>query len=246
MPSLHLFDSQQSPNAGVPSGMKHLLITGASRGIGRETARQLAAAGHHVTAIARTEAPLLSLHAEFPHHITALPVDLAKPKSLEKLARTLEKPLDGMIHNAGKLINKPFAQLTDDDWNDLWDVNVLGIVRLTRALLPFLSKNAHLVLISSMGGFQGASKYPGLSAYATTKGAVSTLAECLAVELASHHVKSNALCLGAVQTEMLAEAFPGYQAPVKPEQMARIIADFALHGHEVFNGKIIPVALSNP
>jgi NAD(P)-dependent dehydrogenase (short-subunit alcohol dehydrogenase family) len=226
--------------------MKHFLITGASRGIGRETARQLASAGHHVTIIARTEASLQSLQAEFPRQITALAVDISRPKSLEKCAKLLEKPLHGVLHNAATLINRPFLDLTDDDWNQLWEINVMGIVRLTRLLVPLLAKNAHLVLVSSMGGYQGASKFPGLSAYATTKGAVATLAECLAVELASHHIKCNALCLGAVQTEMLAEAFPGYQAPVKPEQMARFMVDFLQHGHEVFNGKVLPVALSNP
>lgn len=230
----------------MESQKKHLLVTGASRGIGRSLVGWLAGNGHRVTAIARSAAPLLTLSEAFGSKVHTTALDLTSPKKLTAFAGKLTAPLDGVVHNAGFLINKPFEALTDDDWQAMWDVNVMGIVRLTRALLPVLKPKAHIVLISSMGGFQGSSKYPGLSGYAATKGAVSVLAECLAVELASREIRCNALCLGAVQTEMLSEAFPGYKAPVTPEQMAAFIGTFTLEQHHIFNGKVLPVALSNP
>lgn len=97
-----------------------------------------------------------------------------------------------------------------------------------------------------MGGFQGSSKYPGLSYYSASKAAIACLTECLAVELKQFGIKVNCLALGAVQTEMLAEAFPGYAAPVSSEEMGEYIAGFALTGQKFYNGKILPVAVTNP
>jgi NAD(P)-dependent dehydrogenase (short-subunit alcohol dehydrogenase family) len=97
-----------------------------------------------------------------------------------------------------------------------------------------------------MGGVQGSSKFPGLSAYSSSKSALSGLTECLAEELKTKNIAVNCLALGAVQTEMLAKAFPGYKAPVTPSQMAEFICDFALKGQHFFNGKIIPVSSSTP
>jgi NAD(P)-dependent dehydrogenase (short-subunit alcohol dehydrogenase family) len=119
---------------------------------------------------------------------------------------------------------------------------------LIRELLPFMGRagDTHIVNIGSMGGFQGSSKYPGLSFYSASKAAIANLTESLAVEFCNTKIFVNCLALGAVQTEMLAQAFPGYKAPIKPEEMAGFIGDFALHGHQFMNGKILPVALSNP
>jgi NAD(P)-dependent dehydrogenase (short-subunit alcohol dehydrogenase family) len=97
-----------------------------------------------------------------------------------------------------------------------------------------------------MGGFQGSDKFPGLSAYSVTKGTLSILTECLAVELQDKNIKVNCLCLGAVQTEMLNEAFPGLTAPVEASQMGTYISDFVINGHTFYNGKVLPVALQNP
>jgi 3-oxoacyl-[acyl-carrier protein] reductase len=97
-----------------------------------------------------------------------------------------------------------------------------------------------------MGGIQGSSKFPGLAAYSSSKGALITLTEMLAEEYKESNISFNALALGAVQTEMLAEAFPGYQASTTAREMARFIADFALNGHQFFNGKVLPVAHSTP
>jgi 3-oxoacyl-[acyl-carrier protein] reductase len=93
---------------------------------------------------------------------------------------------------------------------------------------------------------QGSVKFSGLSAYSSSKAALVCVTECLAEELREKNISINCLALGAVQTEMLNEAFPGYKAPVSPSEMAGFIADFCLNAHKFINGKIIPVSLSTP
>ncbi len=92
----------------------------------------------------------------------------------------------------------------------------------------------------------GSVKFAGLSAYSSSKGALSVLTECLAEELKDTNIKANCLCLGSVNTEMLQQAFPGYEAPLNPKQMADYIGNFALTGHTFFNGKVLPVSVSTP
>ena len=155
-------------------------------------------------------------------------------------------PISGLINNAGVVLNKSFEETNIAEWRSVFEVNVFSSVQLTQSLLPYMAKESHILNISSMGGFQGSSKFAGLSAYSASKGALAILTECLSTELTSSKIAVNCLCLGAVQTEMLAEAFPGYEAPVKPEQMGEYISDFIVSGHQFFNGKILPVALNNP
>ena len=97
-----------------------------------------------------------------------------------------------------------------------------------------------------MGGFQGSEKYKGLSYYSASKAALACLSECMAAEFLESGISVNCLALGAVQTEMFEEAFPGLKAPVTAKEMAKFIADFALNGNKFFNGKVIPVAFSDP
>jgi NAD(P)-dependent dehydrogenase (short-subunit alcohol dehydrogenase family) len=109
-----------------------------------------------------------------------------------------------------------------------------------------MGKTGHVVTISSMGGVQGSMKFAGLSAYSSSKGAVITLTELWAEEFKETGPSFNVLALGAVQTEMLAEAFPGYVAPVTAIEMATYIQEFALHGHKMYNGKLLQVSNSTP
>jgi NAD(P)-dependent dehydrogenase (short-subunit alcohol dehydrogenase family) len=97
-----------------------------------------------------------------------------------------------------------------------------------------------------MGGVNGSAKFPGLAAYSSSKGALGVLTELLAEEFKDEGPRTNALALGAVQTEMLAEAFPGYEAPVSAAQMANYIADFSLTAHQLYNGKVLPLSQSTP
>lgn len=228
---------------------KHILITGASRGIGLETAKFLVNRDCSVTAIARSEDKLNQLRAYAPEQIFTLALDITDGDASNIIQKHLEDhqlSIDGFIHNAGSLINKPFIEQTDDDWKRQLDVNLMAPVRLTKKLINQFNDDSHIVNISSMGGFQGSEKFPGLSAYSTSKGALAVLTECLAVELGEYGIKVNCLCLGAVQTEMLETAFPGIDAPVNPAEMGRFVGDFTLNAGTFMNGKILPVALNNP
>lgn len=223
------------------------LITGASRGIGYDTALALVQAGHTVLAISRQEAGLQALAQSGGASVRYLVYDITQPDTqrLEDWAAA-SGPIAGVLNNAGVLINKPFSLLTDDDWQQTLATNLLAPARLIRSLMPLLHKPAHILNISSMGGFQGSSKFAGLSAYSASKAALCNLTECLAEELKDQQISVNALALGAVQTEMLAEAFPGYQAPVSSKDMGQFVAWFLMEGARVFNGKILPVSLSTP
>src|SRR5690554_7803536 len=165
------------------------------------------------------------------------------------LTQTLKEQfgsIDRIIHNAGAIVNKPFAEITADEFAYVYKVNVFGVAALNRFILPLMPNGSHVVTISSMGGIQGSMKFPGLAAYSSSKGAVITLSEWLAEEYKEQGVAFNVLALGAVQTEMLAEAFPGYQAPIDPEGMAKYIKDFALTGNRYFNGKVLQVSSTTP
>ena len=154
--------------------------------------------------------------------------------------------VDVLINNAGTLLNKPFAETKFKDFAKVYEINVFGVSEMTRIVLPFMKSNGHVVTISSMGGIQGSMKFPGLAAYSSSKGAVITLTELLAEEYKQTGPQFNILALGAVQTEMLAEAFPGYLAPTTAIEMAEYIFDFSLNGNKYYNGKVLQVSNSTP
>lgn len=228
---------------------KVAIVTGASRGIGFEISKQLAEEEHQVVAIARSAKPLEKLEYTNPDFITSIPTDLTDQEDVNRLIKKVEElfsSVDILVNNAGALINKSFSELSLDDWRSQIESNLISAVHLTKRLLPHFSEDAHIVNISSMGGFQGSAKFPGLTAYSVSKGALSILSECLSVELSDKNISANTLCLGAVQTDMLEEAFPGIEAPVSAQEMGKYIADFALNGSKFYNGRVLPVALEDP
>lgn len=226
--------------------MKNVVITGTSRGIGFELAKQFAEKGHQVLALSRNIKPLLAFNHK---NITVLSVDLAVNSDLEKVTHFIKnnwKQVDILINNAGKLINKPFTELSSDDFLEVYKVNVFAVAEITKLMIPFLQRGSHVVTISSMGGIQGSLKFSGLAAYSSAKGAVITLSELLAEEYKEQQISFNVLALGAVQTEMLEEAFPGYIAPTSATEMANYILDFSLTGNKYYNGKVLQVSSTNP
>ena len=226
--------------------MKNIVITGTSRGIGFELAQQFANEGHNVLALSRNTEPLKKINHK---NITTISVDLSNNEDLKKATTFIKKEwktVDILINNAGKLINKPFTDLTTIDFEEVYKVNVFAVAELTRQLIPFLTKGSHVVTVSSMGGIQGSMKFPGLAAYSSAKGAVITLSELLAEEYKEQQIAFNVLALGAVQTEMLEEAFPGYVAPLSAKEMAYYIFDFSLTGNKFYNGKVLQVSSSTP
>lgn len=226
--------------------MKNVVITGTSRGIGYELVKLFANEGHRVLALSRNEKPIKKLALST---VEAMSYDLEQPEDLIKVTDFIEaqwEKVDVLIHNAGLLVNKPFLELTKGDFESVYSVNVLGVVYLTQKIIPLMDQGSHVVVVSSMGGVRGSSKFPGLTAYSSSKGAVITLGEVLAEEFKDSGISFNTLALGAVQTEMLTEAFPGYQAPIQPKEMAAYIKDFSLNGQKFYNGKVLEVSSSTP
>ena len=222
---------------------KTILITGASRGIGFEVAKQASAAGHQVWAGSRNIKPLQALDG-----VQANPLDLSDPEGIQNFVKALPQQIqyDAIIHNAAAFLNKPFAETSWQDFEQLYKTNVFGVAELTRLLIPKMNTQGHVLSISSVGGILGTVKFPGLSAYSSSKGALGILTELLAEEYKESGPCFNALALGAVQTEMLAEAFPGYEAPLTAAEMGAYVLDFSLNGHRYFNGKVLPVSVSTP
>ncbi|GIV27487.1 MAG: short-chain dehydrogenase [Bacteroidia bacterium] len=221
-----------------------ILITGCSKGIGLELVKRLSQ-NHHIIAVSRNAIP-------YSHpHIFQVNGDINLKSTLQTCQDYLDKnhfPLDILINNAGRLVNKKFETISEQELFEIYQTNVFAPFYWIQGLLNYLKKSpqAHIVNISSMGGVTGTQKFPGLSAYSSSKGALSILTECLAEEFKNENIKCNALALGAVQTEMLSQAFPEYKAPLSSSEMAEFITWFALNGHKFFNGKILPVALSTP
>ena len=235
----------------------NIIVTGASRGIGYEMVKLFAGNGnHHIIAISRNEEKLQRLVKECKNinpetRVIPLVLDLLEilenPDRLENVKTALDH-IDILINNAGSLTNKAFDVISLKEVDDMFSTNFFVPAMMIRELLGHMGEKGktHIVNIGSMGGFQGSSKYPGLSYYSASKAALALLTECLPGELKNSNIYVNCLALGSAQTEMFNEAFPGSEAVLSAVEMAEYIVDFATNGHKYFNGKIIPVALSNP
>ncbi len=223
---------------------KTIVVTGASRGIGQAIVKLAAKKKYKVYALSRN--PKKIILSEF---IKPISIDISDEKSIANFTSVLEKEeviVDALINNAGVFLNKPFKETSKTEFETVYQVNLFGLVSITKMLLNQISYRGHVVNISSMGGVQGSKKFPGLSAYSSSKAAVNILTELLAEEFKDVGPAFNALSLGAVQTEMLEEAFPGLIAPLSAEKMASYILDFAITGQKFFNGKTLPISSSTP
>jgi NAD(P)-dependent dehydrogenase (short-subunit alcohol dehydrogenase family) len=226
----------------------NILITGAGKGIGYATALALMAndSGHRIIGLSRD---VSALKATENKGIIPLAFDLEKDRisgKFSSMMRNHTDHIDVFIHCAGVMINKAFEDLAEDDYLRLTNVHFKSFFFLVQELAPMMPPGSHILSIASMGGFQGSVKFPGLSLYSASKAAVACLSECLALELSPKKISVNCLAPGAVQTEMLATAFPGYKAAVSSTEMGNYIAEFALTGHRYMNGKIIPLSLTTP
>lgn len=234
----------------------NIVITGASQGIGYATAIELAQkGGNTILCIARNGHNLEKLQSEVAKinpASTVIPVvyDLTKLcQGTEDIGSVIRRHIDKvdiLINNAGLLYAKPLTELTYEQISSMLEVNYLAPILLIKQLIPLMDAGSHVVNISSMGGFQGSVKFPGLSVYASSKAALASATENLAEEFKSTGIAFNCLALGATDTEMLRNAFPGYKAPLTAQEMASFIAYFAQNGNRFFNGKILPVSVSTP
>ncbi len=227
---------------------KTVVIVGASRGIGKALVENFAKREEfEVIALSRN---LEKMQADFGvlSSVKCFEFDLEKDvkNQAEKIFTSIGK-VDYLINNAGFLVNKPFEEITGQELQKSYQINLFGVFETVQAIIPHLNpSSSHIVNISSMGGFQGSMKFAGLSAYSTSKAALCSFTELFAEEYKNSSIAMNCLCLGSVQTEMLEEAFPGYQAPLNPAQVSNYISDFTINAHKYMKGKIIPLSLTNP
>lgn len=227
---------------------KTIVVVGASRGIGEELVRYFAKETSNVVFAMSRDVEKMKVKFVGFENVICISFDLSKAID-EQLLPFSSKfgSIDMLINNAGYLVNKPFPKLSSEDLTLSYQVNVIGVMQTVQFFLPYLNTEfSHIVNISSMGGFQGSVKFVGLSAYSTSKAALCSFTELFSEEYKESTIAMNCLCLGAVQTEMLEEAFPGYLAPVSPSEMAVFIGEFAEKSGHFIRGKIIPISLSTP
>ena len=227
--------------------MKHILICGASRGIGFEIVKQLLDSGHKVVALSRSTERLHNLNHK---NLRVLEIDLSEKQAFHTLKPVLESffnsKINYILYNAAALKAQPFEESTLSDWKFTYNTNVFGAVQILQFCKPMLGKGSQVWFVSSMGGIQGSQKFPGLSAYSSSKAALINIAECLAEEWNADGISVNTFALGAVNTEMLQEAFPGYQANVEAHEMAEYMINMMLSAGKFMNGKTIQVSNSTP
>jgi NAD(P)-dependent dehydrogenase (short-subunit alcohol dehydrogenase family) len=230
----------------------NIIINGASRGIGKEVALILARdKDNQLLITGRDELALKSvIESSLSENVSYLVMDLTRlDLTIEAIKDQIYNRfsrIDILINCAGALILRDFMKMSDNEGRIMMETNFIGPAAFIRLVVPLMSKGSHIVNISSMGGFQGSLKYRGMAYYSASKAAIACLTECLAVELSDNKISVNCLSLGSVQTQMFESAFPGHIAPVQQQEMADYISWFALNGNKFFNGKVLPVAVSNP
>jgi len=224
------------------------VVTGASSGIGAATARRLAAAGFHVVAAARRGDRLDALVDELGGTATAVVCDVTSDESvasLEAAVAEIGAPVELLVNNAGGAHGAdPIEQASVEDWQWMYDVNVLGTLRVTKALLPALEASGRgtVVMLSSTAGLI---VYEGGAGYAAAKHAQTALAETLRLELCGRPVRVVEIDPGMVRTdefalvrfggdaERAAAVYAGVAEPLTADDIADCVTWCATRPHHV-------------
>jgi len=223
-------------------------ITGASRGLGRAMVEAfLKNSNLDVAAVTRSESLSGIPSGSAANRLHTISADITTEAGRAAVYKELERlpELSVLIHNAGALAFRPFAETDDNTLRHIYEVNVFAPYLLTQKLLP-LAGRTHIINVSSIGGVQGSLKFGGLSAYSSSKAALNCLTEMWSEEFKDTDTVFNCLALGSVETDMFQEAFPGVSAACTPETMATYIAEFAFSAPSVMKGKVISLSLGNP
>lgn len=191
--------SEVSPS---PSAPRTAVVTGASSGIGAATARQLSEAGFHVYCAARRADRVEALAAEIGG--TPVTCDVTDPESVAGLAAAVGDSLNVLVNNAGGAFGaSPVAQADSDEWRRMYEVNVIGLVQVTRALLPALVASGD-GLILNVGSTAGRIAYEGGGGYTAAKHGTQVVTETLRLELWDQPVRVCEIAPGMVKTDEFA------------------------------------------
>jgi len=224
---------------------KLVCITGASRGIGLSMVERYLSAGRRVLAISRSD---VQISADLDGgRLISVAADIGTAEGRAKVARVSkeEGKIGTLIHNAGKLLYKPFKEVGEEELRSVYEVNVFAPYLFTSELLEQMEA-CHVINISSIGGVEDSLKFAGLSAYSSSKAALNCLTQMWAEEFKDTEHQFNCLALGSVRTEMFEAAFPGVEASCGPAEMADFVFTFDESARGMINGKIISVSRSNP
>ena len=230
-------------------------ITGIGSGIGRETCLEFLTKGWAVVGVVRNpnhEKELVETAKLLKGKLVTLNLDLSDSNFQDQLNASLSSlnnpEFNVLINIAGVLSPMSVTEYSFEKIQQVLSVNFISSALIIQSLIPYMKRRGtnNIINISSMSGFQGSLRFPGLAIYGASKAALSSLTESLAVELAEYNIHINALAIGSVNTQMLKTAFPDYSSPIQPEQMAKYIYSFASEGFKLYNGKTLPVAVTNP
>jgi NADP-dependent 3-hydroxy acid dehydrogenase YdfG len=194
----------------MPASDRIAVVTGASSGIGEATARGLVKAGFKVVLGARREDRLMAVARELGGR--GLPLDVRDRGSIQAFVEAIASEfgqIEILINNAGLAAGlQPLAEGSDDDWVQMMETNVLGLLRVTKALLPLLRRapRAHIVNLGSVAGFE---VYPGGVGYTASKHAVRAITRTLRLELLGEPIRVTEIEPGMVETEFSLVRFKG-------------------------------------
>jgi NAD(P)-dependent dehydrogenase (short-subunit alcohol dehydrogenase family) len=206
------------------------VVTGASRGIGAATAQALAAAGAQVVLAARDREALDGVTRQIRQaggKATPVPTDVSKAANVERLVHAAGQvgPLAAMVCAAGVLTPAPFAETTQEIWEETLAVNLTGAFLCCRAAFTAMAHagEGRIITIASLSGVYATEKFPGLAAYNVSKYGVIGLTEAIAVEGKQHGISAICISPGAVDTEMLRRANPALRPGLTPADVADLI-----------------------
>jgi NADP-dependent 3-hydroxy acid dehydrogenase YdfG len=210
------------------------VVTGASSGIGAATARRLAAEGYDVIAVARRADRLTALVDEIGG--TAVPCDVTDPAQVERLAEVVGPRLDVLVNNAGAALGlAPVADADPEEWRRMYEVNVLGVLHVTQALLPALIASGAGTIVM-MGSTAGRVAYEGGGGYTAAKHGTKVVSQTLRLELFDKPVRICEIAPGMVRTEEFAltrfggdaeraeQVYAGVAEPLVAEDIADAVA----------------------
>ena len=188
------------------------VVTGASSGIGRSTGKRLAAAGYHVFLGARRLERVEELAAEIGPSAHALRLDVTDQDPVDEFCAACGPSCRLLVNNAGGALGlEPVSAADDDHWRTMFDTNVMGVMRMTRALLPRLieSGDGHIINVGSVAAFE---PYAGGAGYNAAKHAARAITDVLRLELVGQPVRISEIDPGLVETEFSVVRFAGDQA----------------------------------